>query len=111
MRLPIDTQSLSFIAVGSPEPVVDFDSKQPRNDSTGRPIFAVGVVALGNDGADILSVKTSGEPKRITQGTPVKVNDLVATTWQMGDRHGVSFRANSIEAVAGVGSTKATATS
>ena len=28
MRLPIDTQHLNFIAVGIPEAVVDFDSKQ-----------------------------------------------------------------------------------
>lgn len=48
MRLPINVQSLSFIAVGVPEPVIDFESKQPRIDTDGRPIFAVGVVALGD---------------------------------------------------------------
>jgi hypothetical protein len=32
MRLPIDTQHLNFIAVGIPEAVVDFDTKQPRHD-------------------------------------------------------------------------------
>ncbi|MHB8435485.1 MAG: hypothetical protein ACYDC0_06350, partial [Acidimicrobiales bacterium] len=92
MRLPIDTQHLSFIAVGPPEAVIDFDSKQPRTDTDGKQVFAVGVVALGNEGADVLSVKVAGEPKGITQGLPVKVTGLVATTWQMGDRHGVSFR-------------------
>jgi hypothetical protein len=29
----------------------------------------------------------------------VKVTGLVATTWQMGDRHGVSFRADKVEAL------------
>jgi len=111
MRLPINVQSLSFIAVGVPEAVVDFDSKQPRTDTDGRPIFAVGVVALGNEGADILTVKVGGQPKGITQGVPVNVTELVATTWQMGDRHGVSFRAGSIEAIAVPGGAKATAAS
>jgi hypothetical protein len=99
MRLPIDTQHLSFIAANPPEPVIDFESKQPRTDPDGRPVFALGVVALGNEGADVLTVKVAGQPKGITQGLPVKVSGLVATTWQMGDRHGVSFRAEVIEAV------------
>ncbi len=100
MRLPIDSTNLTFIAVGLPEAVVDFDSKQPRSDTDGRPIYAVGVVALGNEGADILTVKVAGQPKGITLAGAVKVTDLVATTWQMGDRHGVSFRAESVEAIA-----------
>jgi len=100
MRLPIDTQHLSFIAANPPEPVIDFESKLPRTDPDGKPVFALGVVALGNEGADVLTVKVAGEPKGITQGLPVKVTGLVATTWQMGDRHGVSFRADAIEAVA-----------
>jgi len=108
MRLPINVQSLSFIAVGVPEPVIDFESKQPRIDTDGRPIFAVGVVALGNEGADILTVKVAGQPKGINQGAPVNVTELVATTWQMGDRHGVSFRAGSIEVIAGPAGSKAT---
>jgi hypothetical protein len=99
MRLPINVDNLAFIAVALPEAVVDFDSKQPRIDTDGRPIFAVGVVALGDGGADILTVKVSGQPKGIAQGTPVRVTDLVATTWQMADRHGVSFRAEAIESV------------
>lgn len=109
MRLPINVDSLAFIAVALPEAVVDFDSKQPRTDPDGRPIFAVGVVALGNEGADILTVKVSGQPKGITQGAPVRVTDLVATTWQMGDRHGVSFRAEAIESIATPATTKASA--
>jgi len=65
MRLPINVQNLTFIAVSQPEAVVDFDSKQPRSDTDGRPIFAVGVVALGSEGADILTVKVAGLPRVI----------------------------------------------
>ena len=99
MRLPIDTQHLNFIAVGIPEAVVDFDSKQPRHDPDGRALFSLSIVALGAEGADILIVKVAGLPKGITAGSPVKVTDLVATTWQMKDRNGVSFRAESIESL------------
>jgi hypothetical protein len=100
MRLPIDTQHLSFIAASAPEAVIDFDSKLPRSDTDGRPLFAIGVVALGADGADVLTVKVAGQPRGMTQGLPVKVSGLVATTWEMAGRHGVSFRAEAIEVAA-----------
>ncbi|MDA8280755.1 MAG: hypothetical protein M0Z63_10110 [Actinomycetota bacterium] len=99
MKLRVDVNGVTFIAANPPEAVVDFESKLPRTDPDGRPVFAVGVVALGAEGADVLTVKVAGQPKGITQGLPVKVSGLVATTWQMGDRHGVSFRADVIEAV------------
>ncbi|MDA8071186.1 MAG: hypothetical protein M0Z82_06165 [Actinomycetota bacterium] len=111
MRLPIDTQHLSFIVASAPEPVLDFESKAPRTDTDGRPLFAVSVVALGSEGADILTVKVAGEPRGITQGLPVRVAGLLGTTWQMGDRHGVSFRAEVIEPLGGATTTKASATS
>ena len=41
MRLPIDTQHLNFIAVGIPEAVLDFDSKQPRHDPDGRALYSL----------------------------------------------------------------------
>lgn len=97
MKLPIDTSSLDFIAVSIAEPLMDFDSKQQRVDADGKGAFAVSVVAIGGQGADILVVKLAGEPKGLALGAQVKVTGLVATTWQMGDRHGVSFRADKIE--------------
>jgi len=112
MRLPIDTQYLNFIAVGIPEAVLDFDSKQPRHDPDGRALYSLSIVAIGGEGADILIVKVAGLPKGITAGSPVKVADLVATTWQMKDRNGVSFRAESIDSLgASVTPSKSSATS
>ncbi len=97
MKLPFETSSLDFLTVSIAEPVIDFDSKQQRVDTDGKAIFAVSVVAIGGEGADILAVKVAGEPKGLTLGAPVKVTGLVATTCQMGDRHGVSFRAAKVE--------------
>lgn len=99
MRLPIDIQHIQFIAASTPEPLMDFDSRQPRTDADGKAIFVLNVVALSKEGAEVLTVKTSEPPKGITQGLTVKIGGLFATTWEMGDRHGVSFRADSIEAM------------
>ena len=48
----------------------------------------------------MITVKVSGDVKGLGQFTPVKVTDLVATTWTMADRSGVSFSASKVEAVA-----------
>ena len=101
MRLPIETSNLTFIVVAPPQPVLDFDSKQPRVDANGQPVFTFGVVALGSDGADIINVKVSDEPKGLVLGGQVRVSGLVATTWAMGDRNGVSFRAERVEVLSG----------
>lgn len=106
MNLPIETSSLDLLAVSIPVPVIDFESKTPRTGPDGKTVYSVDVVAIGQSGADILSVKLSGEPKGVSLGVPVKLTGLVATTWQMGDRHGVSFRAERIDVL----STKTTAT-
>jgi hypothetical protein len=101
MRLRIDTVGMTFMAAGPPEPVVDFDTKQPRTDTeTGQALFAVQVVVLADGGADVIGVKVAGEPKGIAQGSPIKVTGLVASPWSMGDRSGVAFRAAAIEPAA-----------
>lgn len=99
MRLPIDTSGLTFLCAGAAEPVVDFETKQPKIDETGVPLFAVQLVALAEGGAEVISVKIVGEPKGVSSGQSVKVADLVATPWAMGDRSGVSYRARSLEPI------------
>lgn len=98
MRLPVDTSAVSFVAAGPPEPAVDFDTKVPKVDEDGQPIFNVYLFSIGAGGRDVLTVKVAGEPKSIGQFTPVRLTDLVATTWSMGDRSGVSFKAAKVEA-------------
>jgi hypothetical protein len=97
MKLPIDTSSITFLAASGAEPVVDFDTRQPRVGGDGRPLVSVSLVALSAEGADVIPVKTVGELKGVTQGTPVRVTGLVATPWSIGERSGVSFRAERVE--------------
>lgn len=101
MRLPIDTSSLTFLCAVGPEPVVDFDTKRPKVED-GVPLFAVQLVALGDGGAEVVTVKVAGEPpKGVAQGATVRVDGLVASPWSMGDRSGVAFRAERIEPATG----------
>ena len=100
MKLPIDTTGMNLLGASPAEPVIDFESKRQRVDENGQPIFQVQLVALGESAAELLQVKVAGEPRGVSQGSPVKVVGLMATPWSMGDRSGVSFRAARIEPVA-----------
>ncbi len=55
------------------------------------------LLAVGAKDQDIITVRVAVEPKGIGGLTHVKVHELVATTWEMDNRFGVSFRASAIE--------------
>ncbi|HVA61823.1 MAG TPA: hypothetical protein VNG13_15005 [Mycobacteriales bacterium] len=99
MRLPIDTTGLTLLVGLAPEPVVDFETRRPKADENGEPLFALQLVALSSEGAEVINVKVPGEPKGLTLGTPVRVVGLVALPWSMGERSGVSFKAARVEAL------------
>ncbi|HET7517963.1 MAG TPA: hypothetical protein VFN05_09755 [Actinomycetes bacterium] len=98
MKLPVDTSAIAFLCAVEAEPVVDFETKRPRADENGEPLYVVQLLVMGQDSADLIAVKVPGVPSAaIRQGAPVKVSGLVAQPWTMGDRSGVAFRAARIE--------------
>lgn len=98
MRLPVDTSAITFLCAAGPEPVIDFETKQPKIDESGEALYSVQLVALADGTAEIISVKTAGKPgETVRQGSNVKVEGLVASPWSMGDRSGVAFRATTID--------------
>ena len=100
MRLPVDTSSIVFLCALEPQPLLRFDTKEPRADENGEPLYVVQLIALAEGEAEILAVKVAGQPSQaIRQGHPVKVTGLVAQPWSMNDRAGVAFRAARIEPV------------
>ena len=97
MKLPVDTSAIAFLCAVGAEPVVDFETRRPKADENGEPLYVVQLIALGEGEAEILAVKVPGLPSGIRQGHPVKVTGLVAQPWTMNDRAGVAFRAARIE--------------
>ena len=102
MKLPIDTGSVKFAAAGPAEPVLDYETRAPKLDENGTPLFNVPLFAAGTGIKDSITVKVAGEPKGLSEFTLVKVTNLIATTWEVGSNHGVSFRADRIELVKAV---------
>ena len=99
MKLPVDTSSIAFLCALEPQPLLAFDTKQPRADENGEPLYVIQLIALAQGEAEILAVKVAGLPSGIRQGHPVKVSGLVAQPWSMNDRAGVAFRAARVEPV------------
>jgi hypothetical protein len=99
MKLPVDTSSIAFLCALEPQPVLDFDTRRPRADENGEPLYLVQLIAMTEGAAEILAVKVPGMPSGIRQGHPVKVHGLVAQPWTMNDRAGVAFRAARVEPV------------
>ncbi|MGD1014711.1 MAG: hypothetical protein ABR963_10030 [Acidimicrobiales bacterium] len=102
MRLPIDTGSVKFAAAGPAEPVLDYETRAPKLDENGVALFAVPLFALGSGVRDNITVKVAGDVKGLGEFTLVKVTNLLATTWEVGNNHGVSFRADRIEVMKAV---------
>jgi hypothetical protein len=97
MKLPVDTSAIAFLCALEPQPVLDFETRQPRADGNGEPLYVVQLIALAEGEAEILAVKVPGLPSGLRQRHPVKVTGLVAQPWTMNDRSGVAFRAARIE--------------
>ena len=64
MKLPVDTSAIAFLCAVEAEPVVDFETKRPRADENGEPLYVVQLIAMTDGAAEILAVKVPGMPRR-----------------------------------------------
>ena len=62
MKLPVDTSAIAFLCALEPQPLLDFETRQPRADSNGEPLYVVQLIALAEGEAEILAVKVPGHP-------------------------------------------------
>ncbi len=100
MNLTVDLKNTVTLCGGTPEPVSEFGSGEPKLDkATGKPIYVVAVVWITETDTEVIKVRTPGAPQGLTMGAPVVLTNLVASPWTMAERSGVSFRADSVSAV------------
>jgi hypothetical protein len=69
MKLPVDTSSIAFLCALEPQPVLAFDTKQPRADENGEPLYVVQLIALAEGEAEILAVKVPASPRASARAT------------------------------------------
>jgi hypothetical protein len=101
MRLRINTTDVTFFCTRAPEPRTDRESGAPRIDKeSGLPLWQVQLAALDETGGEVLAVSMAGEPK-VSVGSAISLDGLVAIPWSQGDRSGVAYRAARISVASG----------
>lgn len=97
--IPVDSARLgTMTCIVAPEArLANRETGEVKTNRDGVPVFTVGV-AVRQEGrrASIIEISVTGEPAGVAEGVRVNVTGLVAFSWAMGDRHGLSFRADSI---------------
>lgn len=99
--MPIDTTALRFLVTSAPEPVVNFETKQPKVDKDGQPIHSIDLLVSreGRKG-ELVTVKVAGASPKVGEGERVKVSGLEAFAWENDGKHGISFTAQKVEPAA-----------
>jgi hypothetical protein len=97
MRYRVATEGDQLLAATAAEPVLDRESGRPRLGPDGKPDQVLTVVVMDAAGADVWRVKSTDVAKGVSQGAPVRIHGLVATTWEIAGKSGVSLRAERIE--------------
>ena len=102
-RRDLSDKDRAIIAAGTPVPVVEYESRRPKTDEAGLPLYQVAMVAMADGEADVIAIKVPGEPAGITQGVQVRPVALFANPWTMersGEKSfGVAYRAARLEPV------------
>jgi hypothetical protein len=95
MLLELKTEGIDFVVSKLPEPKNDGEGHQKADRITGELQFVTELVVMDDNGADVIKVTTNGAPK-VVRRQAVTVTGLRVTYWAMGDRSGLSFRADSL---------------
>ncbi|MFC9126694.1 hypothetical protein ACFT4A_07605 [Streptomyces sp. NPDC057099] len=97
--IPVDTARLGVLRCASAPEVKlsNTETQEVKKDRDGNTVYTV-AVTVRPDGRriSVIEIAVSGEPKGIEPGQVVKVTGLTAFAWSMGDRSGVSFRADAV---------------
>ena len=113
-QIPVDTSGAAVMVAQPPQPKLrDRRTGERALDAeTGAPLVTVDVMFALNGAAEVISVAVpeTGIPEGLEMGTPVALTGLVARPWENefngAKRHGISFRAVAVTALAAAGNGK-----
>jgi hypothetical protein len=100
MKLLIDTSRVQFTVTRAVGPKTDMEGKQRRERGTDALLWVVQVMALDENGGEMLMVTVAGEEPKLTVGQVVRPVELEAIPWNQNGRNGVAFRAKALAAQA-----------
>lgn len=98
MELQLKTEGVDFVVSKLPVAKNDEVGRQKADRTTGELLFVTELVAMDDDGAEVIKVTTGGAAPKVTRRQMVTVTGLRVMHWAMEGRSGLSFRAESIVA-------------
>ena len=101
MRLVLDTAKVTFTVTKAAEPKTEFGSGQQKmNRASKLPEWVVEVLAMDSDRGEVIRVTVTGDQPKVSQGQPIRFEELEAIPWANNDRNGVAYRAAAIQPTA-----------
>src|SRR6266849_5571273 len=98
MRHYLDTSKTAFTVTRAAEPKTEFGGTQQKVDKqTKQPEWVVEVLAMDPERGEVIRVTVTGDQPKVSQGQPVRFEDLEAIPWNNNGRNGVAYRAASIQ--------------
>lgn len=96
MKLRVATERLRFVVVSEPRAKKDQRGAQRVDARTGAMLWELALVPIGDDVmSESITVTVDAEPK-VAAGAFVEVRDLIATSWEIEGRSGISYRASQV---------------
>lgn len=100
MQLRIATDGIEFVVSKEPQPKNDLETGAQKADRrTGELLFVTELVAMDDDGAEVIKVTTGGTAPEVGKRQLVNVTGLRVQHWSMDGRSGLTFRADAIATV------------
>lgn len=99
MDLQLKTDGVDFVVSKLPAPKNDENGRQKADRLTGELQYVTELVAMDDDGAEVIKVTTGGAAPKVTRRQAVQVTGLRVMYWAMEARSGLSFKAESITPV------------
>ena len=96
MQLELKTEGVDFVVSKLPAPKNDENGRQKADRTTGELQFVTELVAMDDEGAEVIKVTTLGSAPKVAKRQMVALTGLRVQHWAMEGRSGLSFRAESI---------------
>jgi hypothetical protein len=101
MRLVLKDEKYAFTVTKAAEPKTEFGSgKQKMNRASQLPEWVVEVLAMDSERGEVIRVTVTGDQPKVSQGQPVRFEELEAIPWANNGRDGVAYRAAAIHPAA-----------
>lgn len=99
MELQLKTDGVDFVVSKVPAAKNDENGRQKADRTTGELLYVTKLVAMDDDGAEVIKITTGGAAPKVGKRQMVTVTGLRVAHWAMEGRSGLTFKAESIVAV------------